>query len=74
MKDVALHHARMVIHYREAVFCASYSAGMHEDQSRMTQKAISERCYFYAEHIYPLKYMTKITIVHSHVDLLTLQI
>ena len=49
MKDVALHHARTVIHYSEAVRDASYSAGMHEDQSRMPQKAISERYYFYVE-------------------------
>ena len=62
MKDVALHHAWTVIHYREAVFCASYGAGMHEDQSRTPQKAISERYYFYAELRYPkldLKHILK---------------
>ena len=53
MKDVALHHARTVIHYREAVRDASYSAGMHEDQSRTPQKAISKRYYFYAEPFTP---------------------
>ena len=53
MKDVALHHARTVIHYREAVRDTSYSAGMHEDQSRTPQKAISERYYFYAEPFTP---------------------
>ena len=58
-KDVALHHARTVIHYREAVRDASYSAGMHEDQTRTPQKAISERHYFYAEPFTPFHVLVR---------------